>query len=48
LYGQDAALPKAWRLFQLQQRFTEVFMQDQMKRVEQQWWRQWRKIKEAA
>jgi hypothetical protein len=48
LYGQDAVPPKEWSLFQLNQRFTEVFLQDQMQRVEQQWWRKWRKIKEAA
>ena len=48
LYGQEEAPPKAWSLFQLKQRFTEVFMQDQMKRVEQKWGRKWGKIKEAA
>jgi hypothetical protein len=48
LYRQEEAPPKAWSLFQLKQRFTEVFMQDQMRRVEQKWGRKWGKIKEAA
>ena len=48
LYGQDAAPPKEWSLFQLKQRFTEVFIQDQMRRVEQKWGRKWGKIKEVA
>jgi len=48
LYRQEEAPPKAWSLFQLKQRFTEVFMQDQMKRVEQKWGRKWGKIKEVA
>jgi hypothetical protein len=48
LYRQEEAPPKAWSLFQLKQRFTEVFMQDQMMRVEQKWGRKWGKIKEAA
>jgi len=48
LYGQEAAPPQEWSLFQLKQRFAELFMQDQMKRVEQKWRRKWCKIKEAA
>ena len=48
LYGQDAAPPKAWSLFQLKERLTEVFMQDQRKRVEQKWGRKWGKSQEAA
>ena len=48
LYRQEEAPSKAWSLFQLKQRFTEVFMQDQMRRVEQKWGRKWGKIKEAA
>jgi hypothetical protein len=45
---QEEVPPKAWSLLQLKQRFTEVFMQDQMKRVEQRWGRKWGKIKAAA
>jgi hypothetical protein len=48
LYGQHEAAPKDWSLFQLKQRFTEAFMQDQVHRVEQKWLRKWRKIKHAA
>jgi hypothetical protein len=35
-------------LFRLKQRFTEDVMQDQVQRVEQQWRRKWKQIKEAA
>jgi hypothetical protein len=48
LHGTEEQTRKAWSLFQLQQRFTEAFMQDQVHRVEQKWFRKWRKIKLAA
>ena len=48
LYGREQTLSQGWSLFQLKQRFTEVFMQDQVHRVEQKWQRKWNEIKEAA
>jgi hypothetical protein len=48
LYGTEQGEHKDWSLFQLKQRFVEVFMQDQVQRVEQKWLRKWRKIKLAA
>jgi hypothetical protein len=47
-YGNEEGACKDWSLFQLKQRCTEAFMQDQMNRVEQKWRRQWRKINHAA
>ena len=48
LYGREQASSRGWSLFQLQQRFTEVLMQDQVNRVKQKWWRKWSQINEAA
>ena len=48
LYGNEEGACKDWSLFQLKQRCTEAFMQDQMNRVEQKWRRKWRKINHAA
>jgi hypothetical protein len=48
LYGTEQGEHKDWSLFQLKQRFTEAFMQEQVKRVEQKWLRKWRKSKLVA
>jgi hypothetical protein len=48
LYGREPASSQGWSLFQLNQRFTEAVMQDQVKRVEQNWQHKFSKIKEAA
>ena len=48
LHGTEEQTRKDWSLFQLKQRFTEAFMQDQVHRVEQKWLRKWRQIRKAA
>jgi hypothetical protein len=46
LHGRD--LNQGWSLFQFKQSFTDVFMQDQVHRVEQKWQRKWNEIKKAV
>lgn len=48
LDGGEQALSQGWSLFQLQHRFTEGLMQNQVNRVEQKWQRKCNEIKAAA